>query len=56
MDKILPATLYVKKLKGTAQEVWSRLLLSVHGAEKHTAAEWQALIDQHAAAPAQQAR
>ena len=52
MDKILPATLFVKKIKGTAQEVWSRLLLSVHGTEKHTAAEWQALIDQHAAAPA----
>lgn len=37
---------------GHPDEIWLKLLARLHGREKHTAGEWQALIKRHAAEPA----
>lgn len=41
----IPLAVFTASLKGTSDEVFSRLLRIRHGVEKHTTAEWRALLD-----------
>lgn len=48
----IPVKAFVAKLRGTADEVWSALLVGMHKAEKHTEAEWRKLIAEYGKQPA----
>jgi hypothetical protein len=39
-------------MPGSPDEIWLKWLLRVHGREKHTPDEWQALIDKYRDMPA----
>ncbi|MDA8249174.1 MAG: hypothetical protein M0Z28_08340 [Rhodospirillales bacterium] len=41
----IPLAAFAASLKGTSDEVYTKLLRIRHGMEKHTTAEWRALID-----------
>lgn len=43
----VPLKAFLATLKGTPDEVWSRLLQAGHGREKHTLAGWRNLIGLH---------
>jgi hypothetical protein len=43
----VPLARFLPTLRKTHDEVWSRLLKTAHGNEKHTPAEWQALISKY---------
>ena len=40
----VPLARFLPSLKGTADEIWGRLLKLEHGSEKHTLEEWQAVL------------
>lgn len=48
----VPLAVFAKGLKGTPDEIWSRLLKIRHGSEKHTPVEWQRLIERARNEPA----
>jgi hypothetical protein len=48
----IPLAAFASTIRGSDREVYARLLRVRHGAEKHTVAEWHALIDSLATEPA----
>lgn len=50
--RILTFGNFEKKLAGTADEIWTRLLKMLHGLERHTEEEWRAIIAHYGKQPA----
>jgi hypothetical protein len=50
--RLLTVRQFVASARGTANEVWSRLLVAEHGAERLTLEGWHGLIARRAKEPA----
>ena len=49
---MIPAAQFVKSLKGTHDEIWTRLILGMHKMENKTVADWKSLIENYKNQPA----
>lgn len=41
----VPVKRFLPTLKGTQDEIWSKLLVLAHGQEKHTPKDWLKVLD-----------
>lgn len=48
----VPLPRFLARLKGTPDQVWSRLLTAAHGKERHTQAEWLEVLAGYKSSPA----
>ncbi len=48
----IPVKRFIETLKGTPDEIWSRLLLSAHKMESRVPADWHKLLDNYRKQPA----